>query len=110
MDRVQRLPHVWSAIYEENCLKQSGSVDDMCYEERVLYRLLSGMHASVNIHIALKAKTPKKGVQGREDWSADPSGGSRRTTGNTPGGYTATCTSRSWCCSGRCVRLRPRSA
>ena len=64
--------HVWSAIYEENCLKQSGSVDDMCYEERVLYRLLSGMHASVNIHIALKAKTPKKGVQGREDWSADP--------------------------------------
>ena len=64
--------HVWSAIYEENCLKQSGSVDDMCYEERVLYRLLSGMHASVNIHIALKAKTPKKGVVGREDWSADP--------------------------------------
>ena len=64
--------HVWSAIYEENCLKSSGSVDDMCYEERVLYRLLSGMHASVNIHIALKAKTPKKGVVGREDWSADP--------------------------------------
>ena len=64
--------HVWSAIYEENCLKSSGSVDDMCYEERVLYRLLSGMHASVNIHIALKAKTPKKGVAGREDWSADP--------------------------------------
>ena len=30
------------------------------------------MHASVNIHIALKAKTPKKGVVGREDWSADP--------------------------------------
>jgi ERO1-like protein alpha len=64
--------HVWSAIYEENCLRAAASFDDMCYEERVLYRLLSGMHASVNIHIALKAKPPKRGVPGREDWSADP--------------------------------------
>ena len=38
--------HVWSAIYQENCLRAATSVDDMCYEERVLYRLLSGMHAS----------------------------------------------------------------
>ena len=36
--------HVWSAIYDENCLRGVRSVDDMCYEERVLYRLLSGMH------------------------------------------------------------------
>lgn len=64
--------HVWSAIYDENCLRSATSIDDMCYEERVLYRLLSGMHASVNIHIALKAKPPKRGVPGREKWSADP--------------------------------------
>ena len=44
----------------------------MCYEERVLYRLLSGMHTAVNVHVALKAKMPKKNVPGREDWSADP--------------------------------------
>jgi len=28
--------------------------------------LQSGMHASTNIHIALKAKPPKRGVAGRE--------------------------------------------
>jgi len=64
--------HVWSAVYEENCLRTAATFDDMCYEERVLYRLLSGMHASVNIHIALKAKPPKQGVPGREEWSPDP--------------------------------------
>ena len=64
--------HVWSAIYDENCLRGVRSVDDMCYEERVLYRLLSGMHTAVNVHVALKAKMPKKNVPGREDWSADP--------------------------------------
>ena len=64
--------HVWSSIYHENCLRGVEHVNDMCYEERVLYRLLSGMHASVNVHIALKAKPPKKGVVGRETWSPDP--------------------------------------
>ena len=35
--------HVWDAIYKENCLVRTGGHDDsMCYEERVLYRLLSG--------------------------------------------------------------------
>jgi len=43
--------HVWQSIYEENCFIRSGSAKDMCYEERVLYRLLSGMHTSINIHI-----------------------------------------------------------
>ena len=36
--------HVWDAIYRENCLRGGG---DLCFEERVLYRLMSGMHASV---------------------------------------------------------------
>ena len=36
--------HVWKAIYEENCLKGEKKEDGLCYEERVLYRLLSGMH------------------------------------------------------------------
>ena len=64
--------HVWSAIYDENCLRGVASFDDMCYEERVLYRLLSGMHVAVNAHIALKAKPPRRKVPGREQWSADP--------------------------------------
>jgi len=33
---------------EENCMRAATSVDDMCYEERVLFRLLSGrgLHSS----------------------------------------------------------------
>lgn len=42
---------IWRAIYQENCFK-SGNVNDMCLEERVFYRLLSGMHASITMKIA----------------------------------------------------------
>ena len=63
--------HVWRAIYEENCLKSALSVDDMCYEERVLYRLLSGMHSSINIHIALNSKPPRRAA-GEAEWGSDP--------------------------------------
>ena len=64
--------HVWEAIYHENCLRGVSDPDDMCYEERVLYRLLSGMHASVNVHVALKAKPPRRNTPGRAQWSPDP--------------------------------------
>jgi hypothetical protein len=51
--------HIWKAIYEENCFSHSGK-EDMCYEERVLYRLLSGMHAKTNIHINMNYFPPRK--------------------------------------------------
>jgi len=41
---------VWNAIYNENCF--TGPVDSMCLEERVFYKLISGMHASINTHIS----------------------------------------------------------
>eukprot|EP01117_Protostelium_nocturnum_P008274 TRINITY_DN2957_c0_g1_i1.p1 TRINITY_DN2957_c0_g1~~TRINITY_DN2957_c0_g1_i1.p1 ORF type:complete len:444 (+),score=89.46 TRINITY_DN2957_c0_g1_i1:146-1477(+) len=41
---------VWDQIYHENCFK--GTVDSMCLEERVFSRLISGLHASINTHIA----------------------------------------------------------
>lgn len=63
--------HVWNAIYEENCFEKLGSLDEMCYEERVLYRLLSGMHASTNIHISLEYFPPSKSA-GRENWQPNP--------------------------------------
>ena len=28
--------HVWSAIYDENCLMRTGSEDNICLEERVI--------------------------------------------------------------------------
>lgn len=49
---------VWEAIYDENCFSfsqkcQSGICDpDTCKEERVLYTLISGLHASISMHIA----------------------------------------------------------
>jgi hypothetical protein len=54
--------HVWEAIYQENCFKNQ-NVEQMCYEERVLYRMLSGMHTSTNIHISANYYPPKKGVR-----------------------------------------------
>eukprot|EP00924_Labyrinthula_sp_SR-Ha-C_P006285 snap_masked-scaffold_31-processed-gene-2.30-mRNA-1 protein AED:0.36 eAED:0.36 QI:0/-1/0/1/-1/1/1/0/1071 len=43
---------IWKAIYKENCFHNFDS-SDMCVEERVLYKLTSGLHASINTHVAL---------------------------------------------------------
>jgi len=37
-----------------------GSLQDMSFSERVLYRMLSGMHASINIHISETYYPPSK--------------------------------------------------
>ena len=42
---------VWRAIYDENCFS-GGSMAELCFEQRVFYRLLSGMHAAISAHIA----------------------------------------------------------
>eukprot|EP00941_MAST-03F_sp_MAST-3F-sp1_P004266 g4266.t1 len=67
--------HVWNAIYQENCFSEaskrghhlSGSHEDnegaLCYEERILYRMLSGMHTSTNTHVAMSAKYVPKTKQ-----------------------------------------------
>ncbi|XP_054167028.1 ERO1-like protein alpha [Oppia nitens] len=47
---------IWKSIYEENCFlqKQSNpfSLDNVCYEERIFYRAISGLHSSINIHLS----------------------------------------------------------
>jgi len=43
---------------------------DMCYEERILYRLLSGWHANTNIHINMNYFPPRKGK--RTTWESNP--------------------------------------
>jgi hypothetical protein len=60
--------HIWNAIYRENCIDE---VDDMCYEERVLYRLLSGLHTSTTLSIAKNYFPPSK-RKGRENWEPNP--------------------------------------
>ncbi|KAK4484631.1 hypothetical protein RD792_007220 [Penstemon davidsonii] len=41
---------IWDAIYSENCPKYTSG--EICQEKRVLYKLISGMHSSISIHIA----------------------------------------------------------
>jgi hypothetical protein len=61
---------IWRSIYDENCFGSSHAVQDeghehavgltgaaartagLCREERVFYRLVSGMHASIAVHLA----------------------------------------------------------
>lgn len=49
---------VWRAIYLENCFSFSAGCSsgicgpETCKEERVLYTLISGLHASISMHIA----------------------------------------------------------
>ena len=62
--------HIWNEMYSENCFTMPKRGNDMCYEERVLYRILSGMHASVNIHIAMNYYPPMKGK--RDAYEANP--------------------------------------
>ncbi|TDH64873.1 uncharacterized protein CCR75_000601 [Bremia lactucae] len=59
---------IWKAIYEENCFVplEDSVLDDLCLEERVYYRLISGLQASINTHIALTYKFGDK-------WGVNPS-------------------------------------
>lgn len=49
--------NIWKAVYQENCFNytgESGNVldpKDQCIEQRLFYRLLSGMHSSVSTHL-----------------------------------------------------------
>jgi len=64
---------IWRSIYEENCFKskriqlndptESNSnnvqqfesflnADDLCLEEKIFYRAISGLHTSINIHLS----------------------------------------------------------
>lgn len=77
--------HIWKAIYDENCIFASSMQNnskvtlpgtdrsaDMCLEERVLYRLLSGLHTSTTLSIAMNYYPPSK-RKGREQWEPNPS-------------------------------------
>lgn len=52
---------IWRSIYMENCFRprhditsytQSSHLDGMCLEKRVFYRVVSGLHTSINIHLS----------------------------------------------------------
>lgn len=43
--------HIWNAIYYENCFKLN-SPDQLCREEKTLYKIISGLHANINLHLS----------------------------------------------------------
>lgn len=68
--RGEAAQRIWRAIYQENCFLSTSnrtpaaaggnrhdhygpfSLDSLCYEERMFYRAISGLHASINIHLS----------------------------------------------------------
>jgi flavocytochrome c len=61
--------HIWNAIYQENCL--AVKEDEMCYEERVMHRLLSGLHTSTTLSIVKHYYPPSK-RKNRVNWEPNP--------------------------------------
>lgn len=65
---------IWKTIYNENCFKATVSKErssyknmmkkkvllETCLEERVFYRMVSGLHASINIHLSANYLTTEK--------------------------------------------------
>eukprot|EP00455_Lapot_gusevi_P034899 TRINITY_DN3861_c0_g1_i4.p1 TRINITY_DN3861_c0_g1~~TRINITY_DN3861_c0_g1_i4.p1 ORF type:complete len:449 (+),score=106.02 TRINITY_DN3861_c0_g1_i4:88-1434(+) len=43
---------IWKAIYAVNCFQGISDLDEMCFEQRVFYRIVSGLHAAIAAHIA----------------------------------------------------------
>jgi ERO1-like protein alpha len=43
--------HIWTAIFKENCF--SDELDKICSEEKVFYKLISGIISNVNVHISV---------------------------------------------------------
>ncbi|XP_071963231.1 ERO1-like protein beta isoform X2 [Antedon mediterranea] len=72
---------IWNNIYKENCFKPdpltpgyqnfltSKSLGGLCLEKRVFYRLISGLHSSINIHLCAKyLLAPGDGAFTRDMW------------------------------------------
>ncbi|XP_072319602.1 ERO1-like protein beta isoform X3 [Eucyclogobius newberryi] len=89
---------VWNSIYEENCFKprsvyrplnplapsrgdDDGEVfynwlEGLCLEKRVFYRLISGLHSSINIHLSAEYLLDEG--WGRSVWGPNPAEFRRR--------------------------------
>jgi ERO1-like protein alpha len=42
--------NIWNAIYHENCF--SNKFDQLCTEEKVFYKIISGFHSNINLHLS----------------------------------------------------------
>ncbi|XP_012223620.1 ero1-like protein [Linepithema humile] len=89
---------IWRCIYMENCFRpensphifiQSSKMNRMCLEKRVFYRVISGLHSSINIHLCSKyLLAPQDGLQVSSDnqWGPNLEELQRRFSPETTGG------------------------
>lgn len=71
---------VWHSIYQENCFVVTNPYNEkyvtslmlsqLCLEKRVFYRVISGMHASINIHLSAQYLFKGNGFM-KPEWSAN---------------------------------------
>ncbi|KAL3872856.1 hypothetical protein ACJMK2_036043 [Sinanodonta woodiana] len=67
---------IWRSIYDENCFKpekgiaygKQRSLAGLCLEKRAFYRLISGLHTSINIHLCAQYLLPSKTMLGSKTW------------------------------------------
>ncbi|XP_065183717.1 ero1-like protein isoform X2 [Sycon ciliatum] len=63
--RGESTHRIWNAIYRENCFRPksapaampfipSSMLSSLCREKRAYYRIVSGLHASINVHLCAK--------------------------------------------------------
>ena len=72
-------PHrIWNSIYDENCFKSEDggtslygsqqSLAGLCLEQRTFYRMISGLHTSINLHLSVNYLFPDKIGFGQGSW------------------------------------------
>ncbi|XP_015511150.1 ero1-like protein [Neodiprion pinetum] len=89
---------IWRSIYMENCFRPEKStrnfvqskMNGMCLEKRVFYRVVSGLHSSINIHLCskylLSEKDSLETVSAGAQWGPNLSELQRRFSPETTGG------------------------
>ncbi|XP_056269302.1 ERO1-like protein alpha isoform X2 [Pseudoliparis swirei] len=83
---------VWTSVYEENCFKPPGVkrklfyswLQGQCVEKRAFYRLISGLHASISIHLSARYLLEDRWFQKR--WGHNVSEFRRRFDSELTGG------------------------
>lgn len=61
---------LWEAIYRENCF--SKSFDEMCVEEKLFYRIISGLHTNINLHLSQNyLKSDINSLNGKNETNID---------------------------------------
>ena len=86
---------IWESIYKENCfLPGVKTYDDFkrsfltktCLEKRVFYRVVSGLHTSINIHLSYKYLLTARTFALKEMWGPNLNEFRRRFDPSTTNG------------------------